>query len=146
MAGGSAVVKIPLNPKDQLSYRLAFAEILHQALEDGLPRCWLKKRLGLWVYDGTQIPTNRKIMSVGGIDPLLKLWSEWQEVERSVLRALAKKNPRRLNNLAVAIQRDKYTTLQAVKSLQRKGLVVFEEWPWKVVRLTPKGKREAEML
>jgi hypothetical protein len=24
--------------------------------------------------------------------------------------------------------------------------VVFEEWPWKVVRLTKKGKQEARML
>jgi predicted transcriptional regulator len=145
MAGGGSFVKIPLNPKDKLSYRLAFAQVLHLALEDGLPRCWLKKRLGLWVYD-TQIPTIQKIMSVGGIDPLLKLWSEWQEVERSVLRALRKKNPRRISNLAVAIQRDKHTTLQAVKSLQKKGLVTYEEWPWKVVRLTEKGRREARML
>jgi hypothetical protein len=144
MASGKII--IPLNPKDQVGYRLAFAQILHLALEDGLPRSWLKRRLGLWVYDGTQVPTLKKIMSAGGIDPLMKLWSEWQEIERSVLRALRERNPRRLNKLALSIKRDKHTTLQAVKSLQRKGLVTYEEWPWKVVRLTEKGRREARML
>jgi hypothetical protein len=144
MAGGKIVIL--LNPRNQVSYRLAFTQILNLALEDGLPPCWLRRKLGLRLHDIGQVPTINKIMSVGGIDSLLKLWSEWQEVERAVLRALRKKNPRRLNSLAVATKQDKYTTLQAVKSLQRKGMVVYEEWPWKVVRLTPKGRREVRLL
>jgi hypothetical protein len=132
--------------EDDFELRLIFALLLHRALKDGLPAGWVRRRLKLWILDAEQIPSVRKIKEIGGVEPLIKLWLEWQEITRNILRALREKNPRRLNSLASAIKRDKTTTLQAVRDLQRRGLVTYEEWPWKVVRLTEKGKRKVRLL
>jgi Mn-dependent DtxR family transcriptional regulator len=78
----------------------------------------------------------------------MKLWSEWQELERSTLRALRDRNPRWLRKLAKAIQRNPQTAELVVRSLARKGLAEYDGdgFGRGVVRLTEKGRREARTL
>lgn len=136
------------HPNDDPDLRLIYARTLHLALRDGLPPNWLKRRLGLSIRHPHQVPTARVVQGGGGIDPLMKLWSEWQELERSTLRALRDRNPRWLRKLAKAIQRNPQTAELVVRSLARKGLAEYDGdgFGRGVVRLTEKGRREARTL